>query len=89
MSNLGPKINQTSIEINSNLHFSQMVMVKVYETLQTISKVKMNIFQMKILNKITLILFIICSFIKFKVLVSLPKCFHGLFGYENALQLVN
>ena len=30
----------------------------------------------------------IYSFIKFKVLVSLPKSFHCPFNYENALQLV-
>ena len=48
-------------------------MVKVFETLQTVSNVKMTIFQMKIFNEITLLLFIIYSFVKFKVLVSLPK----------------
>ena len=41
------------------------------ETLQTISNEKMNIFQMKMFNKITLLLFVIYSFIIFKVLVSL------------------
>ena len=64
-------------------------MVKVFETLQTVSNVKMNIFQMKIFNEITFLLFIIYSFIKFKVLVSLPKSFHGPLGYENILQLGN
>ena len=73
MSNLTPKMNQSSIEIN----------------LQTVSNVKMNIFQMKIFDKITLHLFIIYSFIKFKVLGSLPKSFHGPLGFVNALQLVN
>ena len=48
-------------------------MVRVFITLQTVSNVKINIFQMKIFNEITLLLFIIYSFIKFKVLVSLPK----------------
>ena len=41
---------------------------------------KMNIFQVKIFNEITLLLFMIYSFIKFKVLVSLPKSFHGSLG---------
>ena len=67
--------------------FLKIGMVKVFETLQTVSNVKMNIFQMKIFNEITLLLFIIYSFIKFKVLVSLPKSFHGPLGSENALQL--
>ena len=53
--------------------FLKFEMVKEFKTLQTISNVKMNIFQMKIFNEITLLLFIIYSFIKFKVLVSLPK----------------
>ena len=64
-------------------------MVKVFETLHTVSNVKKTIFQMKIFNEITLLLFIINSFIKFKVLVSLPKIFHGPLGYENVLQLAN
>ena len=64
-------------------------MVKVFETLQTLSNKKMNIFQIKILNEITLLLFLTCSFIKFKALVSLPTSFHGLLSYENVLQLVN
>ena len=41
---------------------------------------KMNYFQIKIFNEITLLLFMIYSFIKFKVLVSLPKSFHGPLG---------
>ena len=52
-------------------------MVKPFKTLQTISNMKMNIFQIKIFNEITLLLFMIYSFNKFKVLVSLPKHFHG------------
>ena len=48
----------------------------------------MNIFQMKIFEKITLFLFIIYSFIELKVLMSLPKSFHGPLDNENALQLV-
>ena len=64
-------------------------MVKVFETLQTVSNVKMNIFPMKIFNVITLLLFIIYSFIKFKVLVSLPKSFHGPLDHENVLQLAD
>ena len=49
--------------------FLKFGMVKVFETLQTISNMKMNIFQIKISHKITLLLFMIYSFIKFKVLV--------------------
>ena len=52
--------------------FFKFRMVKVFKTLQILSIVKMNIFQMKISNKITLLLILICSFINFKVLVSLP-----------------
>ena len=40
-------------------------MVKVFETSETVSHVKMNIFQMKIFDKIILLLFIIYSFFKF------------------------
>ena len=69
--------------------FLKFGMVKVFETLHTFSNMKINIFQMKIFNEITLLLFIIYSFIKFKVLVSLPKSFHGPLGYENVLQLAN
>ena len=69
--------------------FLKFGMVKVFETLQTVSNVKMNIFQMKIFNEITLLLFIIYSFNKFKVLVSLPKSFHGPLVCDNALQLAN
>ena len=64
-------------------------MVKVFETLQTVSNVKMIIFQMKKINEITLLLFIIHSFINFKVLLSLPKSFHGPLDCENVLQLAN
>ena len=64
-------------------------MVKVFKTLQTVSNVKINIFQMKIFLEITLLPFIIYSFIKFKVLLSLPKSFHGPLGCENALQVAN
>ena len=60
--------------------FLKFGMVKLFETLKTISNMKMNIFQRKIFNEITLLLFMICSFIKFKVLVSLPKSFHGPLG---------
>ena len=64
-------------------------MVKVFETLQTVSNVKMIIIQMKKINEITLLLFIIHNFINFKVLLSLPKSFHGPLGCENVLQLAN
>ena len=60
--------------------FLKFGMVKLFETLQTISNMKMNIFQQKIFNEITLQLFMIYSFIKFKVLISLPKSFHGPLG---------
>ena len=60
--------------------FLKFGMVKLFETLQSISNMKMNIFQIKIFNEITLLLFMIYSFIKFKVLVSLPKSFHGPLG---------
>ena len=69
--------------------FLKFGMVKVFETLYTVSNVKMNIFQIKLLNEITLLLFIFYSFIRFEVSVSLPKSFHGPFGYDNALQLAN
>ena len=69
--------------------FLKFGMVKVFETLQTVSNVKMNIFQMKIFNEITLLLFIIYSLVKFKVLVSLPKSFYGPLGLDNVLQLAN
>ena len=55
-------------------------MVKLFETLQTISNMKMNIFHIKIFHEITLLLFMIYSFIKFQVLISLPKSFHGPLG---------
>ena len=64
-------------------------MVKVFKTLQTVSCVKIDIFQMKIFNEITLLPFLIYSFIKFKVLVGLPKSFHGPLGCDNVLQLAN
>ena len=60
--------------------FLKFGMVKLFETLQTISNMKMNIFQIKLFNEITLLLFMIYSFIKYKVLVSLPKSFHGPLG---------
>ena len=49
--------------------FLKFEMVKVFETLHTVSNVKMNIFRMNIFNDITLLLFIINIFIKVKVLV--------------------
>ena len=69
--------------------FLKYGMMKLLETLQTVLNVKMNIWQIKICNEINLFVFIIYSFIKFKVLVSFPKSFHGLLNYENALQLAN
>ena len=69
--------------------FIKFGMVKVFETLYTIWNVKINIFQIKLLNEITLRLFIIYSFIKFEVSVSLPKSFHDPLDYENVLQLAD
>ena len=69
--------------------FLKFGMMKVFETLQTVSNVKMNIFQMKIFNEITLLLFKIYSFNKFKVLVSFPKMVHGPLVCDNVLQLAN
>ena len=60
-------MNQTSIEINGNIYFLKFGMLKVFETLETVSNVKMNIFQIKIFIDITRLLFVIHSFIKFKV----------------------
>ena len=72
----------TKLPLNSMVIyiFLKFGMVKLFETLQTISNMKMNIFQIKIFDEITLLLFMIYSFIKFKVLVSLPKSFYGLLG---------
>ena len=64
-------MDQSSIEINLHFTFLKFGMVKLFETLQTVSNVKMNVFHMEIFNEITLFLFKIYSFIKFKVLVSL------------------
>ena len=69
--------------------FLKYGMVKVFETLYTASNVKMNIFQIKLLNEITLLLFTFYSFIKFEVSDILPKSFHGPLGYDNAVQLAN
>ena len=69
--------------------FLKFGMVKVFEKLQTASNVKMKIFQMKIFNEITLLSFLIYSFIKLKVLVSLPKSFYRPLCCDNALQLAN
>ena len=63
--------------------FLKFGMVKIFENSQTVSNMKINIFQMKIFNETPLLLFIIYSFIKFKVLVSVPKIVHGPLGFEN------
>ena len=42
--------------------FLKFEMVKVFEISQTVSNVKMNIFQMKIFDQIILLLFIILQF---------------------------
>ena len=49
MSYLTTKMNQNSIEINGNLYkiFLKFGMVELFETLQTVSNVKMNIFRTK------------------------------------------
>ena len=69
--------------------FLKLGMVKLFETLHTVSNVKINIFQIKLFYEITLLLFIIYIFIKFKVLGSLPKSFNGPLGCDNVLQLAN
>ena len=86
MSNLTTKMTLTPIEINGKLHFPQ---IWYGETLHIVSNMKIHIFQMKIFPKITLFLFIICSFVKLNVLVSLPKSFHGPLDNDNALPLVH
>ena len=65
--------------------FLQLGMMKLFEALHTVSNVKINIFQKQNFNEITLLLFIIYSFIKFKVFVNLFKSFHGPLGSENLL----
>ena len=69
--------------------FLKWGMVKLFEILHTVSNVKINIFQIKIFNEITLLLLLIYSFIKFKLLLSLTKSFNGPLGCDNVLQLVN
>ena len=49
----------------------------------------MNIFQMKIFQKIILYLFKIYSYIELNVLVTLPKNFHGQLNNDNTLQLAH
>ena len=68
--------------------FLKCGIVKFFETLQTVSIVKINIFQMKIFNEITPIFFIIYSFWKFNELVSHPKSFHGPLSVEQTDKLV-
>ena len=60
-----------------NVTFLKFGMVKILELLHTVSDVKNNIFQTKRFEEITFFPFMIYSFIKFKVLSSLPKRFHG------------
>ena len=55
-----------------NFIFPKFGMVKLLQTLHIVSNVKINIFQMKIFQKITIFLFIIYSFVELNVLVSLP-----------------
>ena len=78
MSNLIKKITQSAIEMDNKFHFSKIGMVKLHETLHTFSKsVNEYILWIKIFGKIIL-LFIIYSFIKFKLLLSLLKSFYAL-----------
>ena len=81
MSNLIAKITQTTIEINGKLHFSQ---IRDGETSLNFTQClkKVNVFQMKIFEKITLLLFIIYSVIERKVLVILRT---GPLDNENTL----
>ena len=69
--------------------FLKLGMVKLFETLHAVSNVKINSFQIKIFNEITLLLFIINRFTKYKLLLSLPKSINGPLGCDNVLQLVN
>ena len=55
--------------------FLKFQMVKIFEILQTVSNVKMNIFQIKILNEFTLLLFKIYSLIKFDQIWKFPYKF--------------
>ena len=59
----------------ANLAFLIFGMLKLIETLHIVSSVKKNIFQVKIFEEIALFLFVIYSFIKFKLLLNLPKSF--------------
>ena len=63
--------------------FLKLGIVKLFETLHTVSDVKINIFQIKTFNEITLVVFIIYSFIKFKFLLSFHKSFNGPLGCDN------
>ena len=83
MSNLATNFHRRPMVIFIFLNFG---MVKCFKTFQTFSNVKLNTFQINIFNVTTLLLFIIYSFIKFKVLESLPKSFHGPLDHDNALQ---
>ena len=62
MSNLTPKMNQTSIEINGNLHFTQILDGESFWNFTNCPKCENEY----LFNEITLLLSIIYSFIKFK-----------------------
>ena len=57
-------MNQTSIEINGNLHFSQIWNGEIFWNFTNYLKYENAYFQIKIFNEITLLLFMIYSFIK-------------------------
>ena len=55
----------------ANFSFLTFGMAKLLKTLSTVSDVKINVFQIRIFEGITLLLFIIYGFIKIKVLSTM------------------
>ena len=92
MSNLTTKITQTSIEINGKLHFSQIWNGETPWNFTHCSKYENEYIYISDKNiwrdyspSVS-----IYSFIKFKLLLSLPKSFHSLdIWLKNALQLAH
>ena len=71
MGNLITKIIQTSIQINGKLQFSHVWDGETSENFIHCFKCKINVFQIRIFEGITLLLFIIYGFIKIKVLSTM------------------
>ena len=71
MGNLTTKIIQTSIQINGKLQFSHVWDGETSENFIHCFSVKINVFQIRIFEGITLLLFIIYGFIKIKVLSTM------------------